>query len=403
MKEFKSIDDYFPYVEHSLNTICKSVLMFADFYSSRMFSSVDVEGLDNLKDFKKGNPDSRFIYVSRHRSHLDYFETQLALGKAGMPTRIQAGDNLFIGPFDPLLREVGAFMAIRGEKGFYSKKWLLNLIYSALPKEVGPYRKEYEVYIDKKKSKEIYEGYLARILGVDEASNDLLIYPEYVKQPDGLTKYGRSYSGSLADFSPYLFINLRRIISKLDKPFFFVAVNPSYERVIEDSFMTQIPRLKEKHSKDWVYMQEFAYISTRPLFPFFKPGRLVLKFGSPVEIEKGGNIKANAVNDVKMLGRDVGLLETPFSPQVLFHSVGGEDKVSVSDLESRVVSTISKLESSGVDVSYLKDRMVAALLYETCDLFDAPGRRFVRVKDGNLHILDKSIVSQYANHIAHLF
>jgi 1-acyl-sn-glycerol-3-phosphate acyltransferase len=401
-KKFEKIEDYFPYVEHSLNTICKTVLFFADSYSKSMFSSVKVEGLEDLKEFKKENPGSGFIYVSRHRSHVDYFETQLAVAKEHMPTRIQGGDNLFIGPFDPFLRETGAFMAVRGEKGFYSQKWLLNLVYSALPKNIGPYRKQYEAYINKKLAKEIYQHYLAHILAASESSNDLLVYPEYMRQDNGSVKYGRSYSGKLLDFSPYMFILLRRIIPQLDKKFFYVAVNPSYERVMEDEFIKRIPELKEKHSKDWVYLKEFAYVATRALFPFFRPGKMVLKFGKPYEITKGGIVKPNAVSDVNRLKRDVGLLETPFPTQVIFHAMKNEPSVSLKSLEERVDEDIKKLDLLGVDTSHVKGKPFDGMLDEVLRIFDAPGRRFVKVKDGNLNVLDNAIISPYANHISHL-
>ncbi len=406
MNHYKNIEDLFPYVEHSLRTICKSVLAISQFYSSRIFSSVKVEGLDKIKDFKTQYPDSNFIYVSRHRSHLDYFETQLALGKAHMPTRIQAGDNLFIGPFDPILRETGAFMVVRGERGFYSKNWLLDMMYSALPSSIGPYNKQYEVYIGKKLSKLLYESYLEHILREREHSNDLLVYPEYIRE-GGKLKYGRSYSGKLLDFSPYIFILLRRITSKLDKRFFFVPVNPSYERIIEDSFITKIPDLKERFSRDFVYLKEFAYIATRGFFPFFRRGKFVLKFGEPSEVEKPENVKVAAASDSKKLKHDVGLLETPSSPQIIFYSMGSEQKVDLPTLEDRVMSNTSKLEESKVDTSQLKSdgsaKKFDVLLEETLRLFDAPGRRYVKAKGNSFEVVDARVISQYANHIKHLF
>lgn len=397
MEEYKNIEELFPYVEHSLRTICRPVLGGFQFCSDRLFSPLVIEGLDRIKEFKSKNPDSHLIYVSRHRSHLDYIETQLALGNAGIPARIQAGDNLFIGPLDPFWRELGAFMVVREGKGFYSKNWILNTFYSLIP-----LKKEYELYVDKKLATSLYESYLRHILKDDDDVKDLLVYPEYVKQADGGTKYGRSYSGGLSDFSPYLFLTFRKIISRLDKEFFFVPVNPSYERVIEDSFMIRIPALKEKFSRDLVYLQEFAYIGTRPLFPFFRRGEFVLKFGDVYKFEK--SVRADAL--AERFRKEVGLLETIFSPQVVFYSLGGAKKIPFNSLEDRVLSNVFKLDPK-VDTSRLKTggrtKSFDAILEETLRLFDAPGRRYVRVKDNSLEVLDERIVSQYANHIAHLF
>jgi len=407
MNQYKNIEELFPYVQHNLGTICKTVLGVAQFYSNRAFSSVDVKGLDKLIEFKTRNPESNVVYISCHKSQIDPFETQLPLAKAGMPTRIQAGDNLFIGPFDPLLRKFGAFMAIRESRGFYSKKWLLNMAYSALPKKVGPYEKHYELYIDKKKAKELYESYLGHILPTQESSNDLLVYPGYSSDSGGKRKYGRSYSGRLNDFSLYVFIVLHRIIQNLDKEFYFIIVNPSYERRIEDSFMVEIPQLKEKFSQDLVYLKEFAYIATRPFFPFFRQSKCVLKFGEPYKIEKLGNVKHLAFEDAKRLKYEVGLLETPFSPQIIFYSMVNEPKVELSKLEDCVMANILYLDEKKVDTSYLKSKgsakSIDTLLDETLHLFDAPGRRFVKVKGNSLEVLNKEVIDPYAKNIAHFF
>jgi hypothetical protein len=211
----------------------------------------------------------------------------------------------------------------------------------------------------------------------------------------------------LNDFSPYLFIAIRRITSKLDTDFFYVPVNPSYERVIEDSFMTKIPSLKEKFSRDLVYLQEFAYITTRYLFPFFHRGRFSLKFGFPVKLDKPDNIKAAAVSDALRLRREVGSLETVFSPQLVFYSLQGESKVNLKTLEDRVGANLVMLDRPSASVHYmrcsLKSRKFDDLLKDVLRLFDAPGRRFIRINDNSLEVLDPSIVSQYGNHIAHLF
>ena len=46
-----------------------------------------------------------------------------------MMSAIQAGDNLFIGPLDPLLRHHGAFKVFRDQARIYSDHWLANSIF----------------------------------------------------------------------------------------------------------------------------------------------------------------------------------------------------------------------------------------------------------------------------------
>ncbi len=405
--EHNNIEDLFPYVEHHLKTMSNSILIASQFYSNRVFSSAKIEGLENLKYFKSNHPDSSFVYVSRHRSHIDYLETQLKLGKEGIPTRIQAGDNLFIGPLDPLLRHCGAFMVVRDEHGFYSKNWFLNSVYSCLPNNLGPYKKQYETYVNRKLSKILYEHYLRNILNNNESSKDLLVYPEYVRESDGSLKYGRSYSGALLDFSPYVFDLIQKTASNIDRAFFFVPVNVSYSQIIEDSFISQIPTLKKTNSKSLLYVKEFIYIATRAFSPFFKPGKFVLKFGEPSEIKKGYSTILSSSRSAKKLKDKVGLLETVFAPQIIFYSMDKKTKIPFPKLEDKVMANISKLDNSGVDTSNLKrfDRTKSFddLLEEVLRLFDAPKRRFVYVKDNHLCVLNSDVVNQYANHIAHLF
>lgn len=406
--EYGSIEDLFPYVEHHLvNNIPKPIILASTLYCNRVFSSIKVEGLDNIKDLKSSNPDSSLVYISRHRSHLDYVITQLALAKAGMPARIQAGDNLFIGPLDPLLRHCGAFMTIRDDHIFYSKNWFLNSVYSFLPNNLGLYKKQYDLYIDRKLSKMLYERYLEKILSNNDSSKDLLIYPEYIRGADGSLKYGRSYSGSLLDFSPYVFDLVQKIASKVNRDFFFVPVNVSYEQVVEDSFIARMPELKKSNSKSSIYIKEFVYIATRAFSHSLKPGKTVLKFGEPSEIKKGYSTILSSSRSAKKLKNRVGLLETVFAPHIMFYSMDKKSKVSFPELEDKIMANLSRLNSSGIDVSNLRVhnrfKSFDVLLEEALPFFDSKARHFVYVKDNHLCVLESSVVNQYANHIAHLF
>jgi len=129
------------------------------------FSDVQFHGLEPV--VAKARQGRRLIFIPDHQSEYDWLLLQNKLFRSGVRTAIQAGDNLFVGPLDPILRGCGAFMSVRHEKSFYSTHWIYDLLARALGQR--PIRVTREQY------SRLYPKQLARILGRE--GYNLLVSP----------------------------------------------------------------------------------------------------------------------------------------------------------------------------------------------------------------------------------
>jgi len=78
---------------------------------NRIFSGIEVQGLDNLREELKNNP---VVVLPNHRSHFDYLLLSYVFYRENLPLPfIAAGDNLNFPPVGFLLRRVGAFFIKR--------------------------------------------------------------------------------------------------------------------------------------------------------------------------------------------------------------------------------------------------------------------------------------------------
>src|SRR5512136_1055796 len=64
------------------------------------FSEVEYSGLEKV--LAKTRAGKRLIFIPDHQSEYDWLLLQNKLFRSGVRTAIQAGDNLFVGPLDPI-------------------------------------------------------------------------------------------------------------------------------------------------------------------------------------------------------------------------------------------------------------------------------------------------------------
>ena len=82
---------------------------------TRVFKSIDVRGLDRMREWAQGH---EIIYMPSHRSHADYLLMSYSLYRGGLiPPHIAAGVNLNFWPVGALLRRAGAFYLRRSFSG----------------------------------------------------------------------------------------------------------------------------------------------------------------------------------------------------------------------------------------------------------------------------------------------
>lgn len=100
-------------------------LMLARLWN-KLFDGVEVKNLENVRELAE--KDYEIVYISTHRSHLDYLLTSYIIYRSGLPSpHIAAGINLNFWPIGWFLRRAGAFFIRRSFRG--------NRLYTAVVNE----------------------------------------------------------------------------------------------------------------------------------------------------------------------------------------------------------------------------------------------------------------------------
>ncbi len=305
------------------------------------FSNVRVIGLDKVK--RKADSGKRLIFIPDHQSEYDWQLLQSRLFLADIKTVIQAGDNLFIGPLDPVLRGCGAFMSIRESRSFYSSHWLYNLSAKYLGKR--------PIVIDRELYTKLYSKQLERILGKE--GYNLLVFPGYETDPySGQVKYGRSYSGMFNPLSPYVFISVSRVLRELGiKDAEYVPVSISYERVPEDVLFREF-RAKTHSSRMAKYIYDHYYTFFKA--PFSKElhqekSRVCIKFGEGIPTDFSDRAREFA----ETVRYEIAKLTRVYESTLIFHSIENRFSLPKRDLKLNAVHNIRKLQSLNIDCSPL--------------------------------------------------
>lgn len=324
------------------------------------FSDVRVIGLDKVK--RKADSGKRLIFIPDHQSEYDWQLLQSKFFLADIKTVIQAGDNLFIGPLDPILRGCGAFMSIRESRSFYSSHWLYNFSAKYLGKR--------PIVIDRDAYSRLYLKQLERIFGKE--GYNLLVFPGYETDPySGEVKYGRSYSGMFNPLSPYIFITVSRVLRELGiKDAEYVPVSISYERVPEDVLFREF-RAKTHSTKMAKYIYDHYYTFFKA--PFSKEihqekSRVCVKFGEGIPTDFSGRAREFA----ETVRYEIAKLTRVYESTLIFHSIDNRFTLSKRDLKLNVVHNIRKLQSLNIDCSPL---------YSTAERFMSVDTMLKRVED----------------------
>ena len=417
MAEEKKIEDYFKYVAHSIKgTDYRLARRIFDCIASRIFSGVDVIGIEKLAEQRKKDEREGIrtvnVYVERHMSEFDWQETQRALAHVGMLSAVQAGSNLFIGPLDSVLRHFGAFKVFREETRLFSHHWFVhsacrfmdglwrNRVCKAVFSALRVPRKK-PVTIDQQLMRNIYIAYMKHLL--HNEGRDVLVFPEYSKDDGKNIKYGRSYNGRLLDFTPVVFKLLRDINKTTDRRIQIVPVNVSYERVVEDQMFRTLKHMNAQSSlKGLTYLADYCFNYMHWLFQR-KKGRVVIKFGEPVAMRKKIDFKIRLHDELR---KKVGALQTIFPSQIVGYACGDDAEVSEPDLVKRVEKTLEELRNIKADLTCVKGLSARDIIGVAYGQFNqnCTRRIIVRNRTSGMYVVKRpDVLVQYRNHILHLF
>jgi hypothetical protein len=357
------------------------------------FSDIEVVGLERI--LEKVRAGTRLIFIPDHQSEYDWLLLQSRLFLADIRTVIQAGDNLFIGPLDPILRGCGAFMSVRNKHSFYSGHWLYNLL--------AKYAGKRPIVIDRDSYNRLYVKQLKRIFGRERYN--LLVFPGYETDPySGIVKYGRSYSGMFNPLSPYVFIIVSKVLRELGiRNAEYIPVSVSYERVPEDVLFREF-RAKTHRPAMAKYIYDHYYTFFKA--PYSKElrqekSRVCIKFGEGIPTDFRGRAREFA----ETVRYEIAKLTRVYETALIFHSIENRFTLSKRDLKLNVVHNIRKLQSLDIDCSPLRtgpDRYLSidSMLKRVENLFNFRERPVVPLKSYLTMEHDKNEVFIHNPHLA---
>jgi hypothetical protein len=334
---------------------------------------MDVVGLDSI--LEKNRAGKRLIFIPDHQSEYDWLLLQSRLFLADIRTVIQAGDNLFIGPLDPVLRGCGAFMSVRNRHSFYSSHWLYNYL--------AKYTGKRPIVIDRDSYTRLYVKQLKRIFGRERYN--LLVFPGYETDPySGVVKYGRSYSGLFNPLSPYVFITVSKVLRELGiRDAEYIPVSVSYERVPEDVLFREF-RAKTHRPAIAKYIYDHYYTFFKA--PYSKElrqekSRVCIKFGQGIPVDFMGRAREFA----ESVRYEIAKLTRVYETTIIFHSIENRFTLPKRDLKLNIVHNIRKLQEMDIDCSPLHqgpDRFITvdAMLRRVEGLFNFRERPVVPLK-----------------------
>jgi glycerol-3-phosphate O-acyltransferase len=297
---------------------------------------------ENVEILPQATARGRVVYISNHRSHIDYLIEPLVLEDHEIrPPVIAAGINLFGGPLGLIHRHVTGAIPIR--RNVKDPGYLITL-----------------------------KAYVAEIL----QRHDLMFYIEG----------GRSYSGELKAPKTGL---VHAALQAGRKDLLVLPCAISYDLILEDHILARqkVKRAQRPFTRELAEMVRYAvgYKS-----------RAFVTFGQPIEV---GGYDPQARRDVLELahhvrdtiGRLMKVLPTPIVASCMRPSIAR------ADLKARVAGLIETLATAGANLDTTDpDRVVDT----AADLFDARG--IIVVEGSTFRVRDRNVLRYYARTINHL-
>jgi glycerol-3-phosphate O-acyltransferase len=297
---------------------------------------------EHLSQVAKAESAHRIVYVSNHRSHIDYLVQPLVLDDSGIrPPLIAAGINLFGGPLGLIQRYVTGAIPIR--RNTKDPAYLITL-----------------------------KAYVAEIL----KKQDLFFYPEG----------GRSYSGELKSFKTGL---IHSVLIADCPSVVLMPTTIAYDLVLEDHILARqrVKKQQRPFARELAEMVRYA-VGYR--------SRAIVTFGSPIMVDSGiADSRSDVLELARLVRARVGA-QVKVLPTALFCSAM-RPSITRRDLESRIDRLIGELAArhANLDVTSGRDAIEqAAGLLET--------RGIVVAERGRFRVRERSVLRYYARTIEHL-
>lgn len=297
------------------------------------------EGLDNLTTAIDAG---RVVYVSNHKSHLDYLIELLILEDHDIrPPIIAAGINLFGGALGLLHKHVTGAIPIR--RGARDAAYLVTL-----------------------------KAYVAELL----ETHDLFFYPEG----------GRSYSGELKTAKTGLF---NAVVMAEVPVLHIVPVAIAYDLVLEDKILA--PQVTKSRQRP--FTRELAeMVGTAVGYQ----SRAFVTFGTPVPLTGGASRSRRDVLELAqhVLGA-VGRLHKVLPTALVAAAV--RPSMPRAELVSAVDALIGRLAAGGAN---MYTTHASRAVDEALELFEERG--VLHEEHGRVRVRDRFVLRYYARQLKHL-
>lgn len=297
---------------------------------------------ENLAQVSAAERAHRIVYVSNHRSHIDYLVQPLVLDDNGIrPPLIAAGINLFGGPLGLIQRHVTGAIPIR--RNTKDPAYLITL-----------------------------KAYVAEVL----KKQDLFFYPEG----------GRSYSGELKTFKTGL------IHAALTADGANLVIMPNaiaYDLVLEDHILARqgVKKLQRPFTRELAEMVRYA-VGYR--------SRAIVTFGAPIAVDhRMAESRSDVLELTRLVRAKIGAL-VKVMPTAVFASAM-RPSVTRSDLESRIDRLIDELAARHANLGVTSGRQA---IDEAAEPLATRG--IIVVERGRFRVRERRVLRYYAHTIEHL-
>jgi glycerol-3-phosphate O-acyltransferase len=297
---------------------------------------------ENLSQVVTAEHAHRIVYVSNHRSHIDYLVQPLVLDDNGIrPPLLAAGINLFGGPLRLIQRHVTGAIPIR--RNTKDPAYLITL-----------------------------KAYVAEVL----KEHDLFFYPEG----------GRSYSGELKPFKTGL---IHAALTAHDSNLVIMPNAIAYDLVLEDHILARqgVKKQQRPFSRELAEMVRYA-VGYR--------SRAIVTFGAPIPVDhQVAESRSDVLELTRLVRARIGALVKVLPTSVFASAM--RPSVTRRDLESRIDRLIGELSARHANMGVASARDVIDQAAEPLET-----RGIIVVERGRFRVRERRALRYYARAIEHL-
>ena len=298
---------------------------------------------EHVEIAQRATRNGRVIYISNHKSHLDYLVEPLVLDDSGIrPPVIAAGINLFGGPLGLIHRHVTGAIPIR--RNTKDPAYLVTL-----------------------------KAYVAELLG----RHDLLFYIEG----------GRSYSGELK--APKTGLLHAAMLAEHDDAV-IVPMAVAYDLVLEDRILAHQATKRSQRP----FAREFAEMAR---YAVGYQSRAVVTFGAPISLKAYDPESRRDVMALAHQTRDaIGMLYKVLPTAVLAAAL--RPSISRRDLEVKCDELIETMAAGGANLGVRSGREAVEAGAEPLVT-----RNVIHIeRGGRFRIRERTVLRYYARTLQHL-